>query len=302
MRPDGDALGSMLALGHGLRALGKEVVFYDQDRAPSRLRFLPGAGEIRTSAPRPPERFDAAVVHDCGDKNLLGPSFPPPEVTGPLAVLDHHATVRDFGDVVYRDPSAAAVGILVARVLDRLGVPLEGAVAECLFCSLVSDTGWFRYASSDVEAFELGARLRRGGVDPWRFARLSEEEEPVGKLRLLALVLGTLELHGEAPRRFAFLHVDDTMLSRAGAGPELTEGFVNYARGIEGVEVGALLSVTRHGIRVSLRSKGGLDVGQVAARFGGGGHRPAAGCTLPGPLESAKRVLLAALEEQCRAG
>lgn len=294
-RPDGDALGSMLATAHGLRALGKEVVLYDQDPAPERLRVLPGAAEISTTPPVQP--FDATVAHDCGDARLLGEHFPPPEVTGRLIVLDHHAAARPFGDVVVRDPDAAAVGVIVARLLRRLGVPLSREIAECLWCSLVSDTGWFRYASTNLEAMQLATDCVAAGASPWKFARASEEETPLARLRLLGLVLQTLELHGEPPRRVAVLTLSDDMLHKAAAAPELSEGFVNYARGIEGVEVGALLTAARHAVRVSLRSKGGLDVGAVAARFGGGGHRAAAGCTLEPPLEAAKARVLAALAE-----
>ncbi len=292
-RPDGDALGSMLATAHALRALGKEVVLYDHDPPPSRLAFLPGASEVVTSAPKSP--FDATFVHDCGDRRLLGDRFPPREVTGPVVVLDHHGTTRDFGDLVVRDPSASAVGVIVARLCAALGVPLSREIAECLWCSLVSDTGWFRYSSTDLETMELAAACVRAGAEPWAFARKSEEETPVARLRLLQEVLKTLELAGEPPRRVALLTLDEAMLGRAGAGPELAEGFVNYARGLEGVEVGALLTVTRTQVRASLRGKGGVDLGAVAAAFDGGGHHNASGCTLALPFAEARKKLLEAI-------
>jgi phosphoesterase RecJ-like protein len=294
-RPDGDALGSMLALGLGLEAAGKEIVLYNRDPAPTRLRFLRGADRVHTTPVKAPERFDATFVLDCGDVRLVGDGFPPPEVTGPVVVFDHHASARPFGDLVYREPSAAAVSVLVARLLRRLGVALDPAIGEAIWCSLTADTGWFRYASTDVESLELARDCVAAGVSPWAFARQSEEESPVARLRLLGLVLQTLELHGEPPRRVAVLRLDDKMLEAAGAAPELGEGFVSYARGLEGVEVGVLLTPTRHGVRVSLRSKGGLDVGVVAAQFDGGGHRPAAGCTIPGTVEEARDKLLAAI-------
>src|SRR5439155_13600465 len=122
------------------------------------------------------------------------------------------------------------------------------------------------------------------GAAPWEFARKSEEEAPPSKLRLLALVLATLELVGERPSRAALLTLDETMLRAAGAQPEQAEGFVNYARGLEGVEVGVMFTQMRQAVCVSLRAKGGCDVGAIAARFDGGGHAAAAGCTLPLPL------------------
>jgi bifunctional oligoribonuclease and PAP phosphatase NrnA len=292
-RPDGDALGSMLATAHGLRALGKEVVIYDRDPAPERLRFLPGALEVSTTPPVEP--CDATFVHDCGDLRLLGEKFPPASVTGKIVVLDHHQHQRPFGDVVVRDVSAAAVGVIVARVLRALGVPLSQPIAECLWCSLVSDTGWFRYASTDLETMELATACVAAGAQPWAFARKAEEEWPVARVRLLALVLATLETVGERPYRAALLTLTEEMLGQAGASPELTDGFVNYARGLEGVEVGVMLTVARTSIRVSLRSKGGIDVGAVAEQFDGGGHRAAAGCAIALPLEDAKRRLLDAI-------
>jgi phosphoesterase RecJ-like protein len=293
-RPDGDALGSMLATAHGLRALGKEVVLYDKDPAPARYAFLPGAQEITTVPPK--QRFDATFVHDCGDARLLGDGFPGKDVTGPIVVLDHHAASRDYGDVVVRDPSAAAVGVIVARLLRALGVELTREIAEVLWCSLVCDTGWFRYSNTNLETMDLARACVAAGAVPWEFARRSEESQPAGRLRLLALVLETLTLLGERPRQAALLTIDETMLHKAAAAPEMAEGFVNYARSIEGVEVGVLLTETRKDVRISLRSKGNVDVGAIAARFDGGGHRGAAGCTLPLPLAQARATLVAALE------
>jgi phosphoesterase RecJ-like protein len=292
--PDGDALGSMLATAQGLRALGKEVVMYCHDPAPPRLAFLPGAHEITTHPPSVP--FDATFVHDCGDARLLGDRFPGPKVTGKVVVLDHHASSRDFGDLVVRDPSASAVGIIVARLLRALGVEITKPIAEALWCSLVSDTGWFRYSSTDLETMELARACVAAGAVPWEFARRSEEEQPVARLRLLQKVLESLVLVGDKPRRTAILSLTEEMLHAAGAQPEMAEGFVNYARSLQDVEVGVLVTTARTNVRVSLRSKGGVDVGAVAAKFGGGGHRAAAGCTLPLPLDAAIKTLIDALQ------
>jgi phosphoesterase RecJ-like protein len=293
--PDGDALGSMLATAHGLRALGKEVVVYDRDPAPPRLRFLPGAADVQVR--RPKEKFDACLVHDCGDARLLGEGFPGKEVTGPLVVLDHHASVRPFGDLELRDSTASAVGVIVARLLKALGVALDKPIAECLWCSLVCDTGWFRYPATDEETLELARACVAAGAVPWEFAARAEEQQPAARLRLLALVLQTLEIRG----RLALLHLDDELLAKAGAPPEMAENFANYARALEGIEVGALLTRTRKGWNASLRSKGDCDVGVVAAKFEGGGHRGAAGCSLAVPAggdwTAAREKLIAALLE-----
>lgn len=289
--PDGDALGSMLATLHGLRALGKEVVAYDHDPAPRRFGFLPGAHELVTDAARLGGPFDATFVHDCGDAHLLGDRFPPRSVTGPLVIVDHHHNGRHFGDVPLRDVSASAVGVIVARLLRALGVPLDKTIAECLWCSLVSDTGWFRYASTDVETMQLATACVEAGAVPWDFARRSEESAPPSRLKLMAHVFETLELDGPV----ALITLRASMLAATGATTAEAEGLVNYARGLDGIEVGVMLYEQPDGVRVSFRSKGGVDVGAVAARFGGGGHRAAAGCFLPGSLADARVKVLEAL-------
>jgi bifunctional oligoribonuclease and PAP phosphatase NrnA len=292
--PDGDALGSMLATGWALRALGKEVFFYNRDPAPARLRFLPGASELAKKLPD--GAFDACLVHDCGDARLLGEGFPPKERTGPLIVLDHHASVRSFGELELRDSTASAVGVIVARIIRALGVPLDRNMAECLWCSLASDTGWFRYSSTDVETLELARDCVAAGAVPWQFARRAEEEQPHARLRLLGIVLQTLEIRG----KLALLTLDEEMLAKAGAPPEMAENFANHARALEGIEVGALLTRTRKGWNCSLRGKGGFDLGAFAARYDGGGHRAAAGCAIPvenGDFAGAREKLVGALEE-----
>jgi phosphoesterase RecJ-like protein len=289
--PDGDALGSMLATLHGLRALGKQVVAYDHDPAPRRLAFLPGASAV-VSDPRLLEGpFDATFVHDCGELKMLGDRFPPPSVTGRIVVLDHHATARDFGDLSLRDVSAAAVGIIVARLLQALGVALTPAIAECLWCSLASDTGWFRYASTDLETMRLATACVEAGAVPWDFARRSEETQPPARLKLMARVFDSLEIVGST----AFLTLSRATLAQSGATTAEAEGLVGYARGLDGIEVGIMFYEKADGVRVSLRSKGAVDVGRVAEHFGGGGHKAAAGCFIAGTLADARKKLLEAL-------
>lgn len=287
--PDGDALGSMLATAHGLRALGKEVVVYNKDGAPARLAFLPGADRIIHQVADAP--FDATLVHDCGDPRLLGPGFPPPSMSGPVVVLDHHVSERPFGDLSLRDPTASAVGIIVARLLRALGVTLSEPMALCLWCSLVEDTGWFRYSATDLETMRLATDCVAAGVRPWDFALLATEQSPPERLKLLARVLDSLELVGS----IALLTLTRAMCTATGASADQADGFVGYARGLAGVEVGVMLYEAEEGVRVSLRSKGRVDVAAVAERFGGGGHRAAAGCFIPGSLAEARAQLLQAL-------
>jgi phosphoesterase RecJ-like protein len=280
--PDGDSLGSMSALDALCAAAGKQPVLYNPDGAPRTLKWLPGLDRLVRGLPG--GAFDLTVVVDCGDRKLLGPTFPGSEITGPVIVLDHHLASRPFGDLYFCDPEAASVGVLVARLADQLGWPLDTAAATAIYTSLVADTGSFRYSNSNHEAFSLAARLvGQHGVDPWAVAQRLGEEVPLARYRLLAAALGSiaLELDGRA----------------AGARWEHTDGLVNYARGIEGVQVGLLMTPSPHGggTRVSMRSKGGVDCGAVCQPFGGGGHRGAAGCMVPLPIPETRAAILAAL-------
>lgn len=291
---DGDALGSMLAAAFGLEALGKQTCLYNPHPPPRRLAFLAGAERVVATLD-PAKPFDATLILDCGDARLLGEHFPPRALTGPWIVFDHHSYGSDYGDLMVRDPDAAAVGVLVARLLERLGVALEKPTAEALWCSLVSDTGWFRYSSTNLEVMRLATACVAAGAVPWEFARPSEEEAPAARLRLLARVLSTLEFAGEPPRQVAMLTITDAIAAEVGASLGDAEGFVNYARALEGVEVGVMFAVRGGEVRVSLRSKGIIDVGRAAAAFGGGGHRAAAGATFRGELGDFRRRLLETL-------
>lgn len=278
--PDGDAVGSMVALASLLRQRGAEVTLYNPDLVPRHLKWLPLCKGMSHRLPKS-ARFALTVVVDCGDAKLLGPDFPPPEVTGPLLILDHHASGRPFGDVVVCDPDAASVGVLVARLAARLGWPLTADAALALYVSLFTDTGSFRYANTNAEALRLAADLVEvHGVHPWTVSERLSEQGTLARTRLLAAALGTLEpvLGGAV----VFMTITAEMVSGAGASWDDTDGMVNHARSIKGVECGVLVTpAKRGGTRVSMRSKGHLiDAGQVCLALGGGGHRGAAGCTL----------------------
>jgi phosphoesterase RecJ-like protein len=172
-------------------------------------------------------------------------------------------------------------------------VPLSKPIAECLWCSLVSDTGWFRYSSTDAETLRWATACVEAGAVPWEFARRSEEASPPERLKLMARVFDTLEIVG----RVALLTLTRTALATSGAAAELAEGLVGYARGLRGVDVGVMLFESEGGTRVSLRSKGAVDVAALAERFGGGGHKAAAGCFIVGTVADARARILDALAE-----
>lgn len=295
--PDGDSVGSMVALASMLRSAGKRATLYCPDLVPRNLKWLPHTKTFVQKL-RKDAKYALTVVVDCGDPKLLGKGFPKPEVTGDVVVLDHHAAGRPFGDLFVCDPEASAVGVLVARIAQRNGWPIDDAAAKGLFVSLTSDTGSFRYSNTNAEAFRLAADLvEREVVSPWEVSERMSEQVPLSKYRLLSKVLDGLELAVDG--KVAFITITAQMLKDAKATWDDTDGMINYARALKGVDCGVLISpAKRGGVRVSMRSKGHLiDAGQVCYDLGGGGHRGAAGCTLEGAdLAVARKTVETALE------
>ncbi|MBK7539500.1 MAG: hypothetical protein IPI49_29910 [Myxococcales bacterium] len=294
-RPDGDGSGSMAGLASLLRARGKRAVIYSMDPIARRYRWMPLI-DSTVQELTPGETFDCTVVVDCADITLLGNALPPPEVRGVLVTLDHHASGRPFGDLSVWDPSAAAVGVLVARIASCLGWPITAEAAVPLYVSLVSDTGGFRHANTNAEALRIASELVTAGVTPTAIAAGLEERPSVGKVRLLGAVLATLELH--CASRVGLLVVTPDMIDNSGASWDDVEGMVNWARNVEGVHVGVMLTTGKGGgVRVSMRSRTDrIDVGRVCMQLGGGGHPGAGGCHLETDLESSKRRVVTALE------
>lgn len=294
-RPDGDGTGSMAGLASLLRAVGKTAVIYSVDPIARRYKWLPLVSSTVHTIPFD-ERFDCTIVVDCADVTLLGDTLPPPEVCGTLITLDHHASGHPFGDVPVWDPTAAAVGVLVYRIAQRVGWTITPEAAVPLYVSLISDTGGFRHANTNAEALHVASELIRRGVVPATIAAALEERPSLSKLRLLGSVLSTLEL--ACAGRVGVLSVTTDMVEGARASWEDIEGMVNWARNADGVQVGVLLTTAKGGgVRVSMRSRSErIDVGKVCMSLGGGGHPGAGGCHLDGDLTSTKERVVRALE------
>ena len=294
-RPDGDGTGSMAGLASLLRAQGKEAVIYSVDPIARRYKWLPLVSTVVHTIGFD-ERFDCTIVVDCADVSLLGDALPPPEVCGTLITLDHHASGKPFGDIAVWDPTAAAVGVLVHRIAEHEGYPVTSEAAVPLYVSLISDTGGFRHANTNAEALRVGSELIRAGVVPATIAASLEERPSPGKLRLLGSVLSTLEL--QCAGRVGVLSVTTAMVDGARASWEDIEGMVNWARNVEGVQVGVLLTTAKGGgVRVSMRSRSDkIDVGRVCMALGGGGHPGAGGCHIDADLAATKDKVVRALE------
>lgn len=289
--PDGDALGSELALWEMCRKLGKAAAVVNRDPHPASLAFLPNLGEVQVAERVPPELFEKAdlvVFLECP-----GPDRPgfPELASRRLANVDHHLDNPLYGTVNFVDPEAPAVGEMLLEVADAAGVALTPTMATCLYTALVTDTGDFRYSNATPRAFAAAKRLVEAGAQPATIAEALNDHIPARVVRLQALVLSTLEF--AAGGKVAVMTCTSDMLAAAGAGPEDTEDMVNIPRAIEGVKVAVFFKAFAPGtVRVSLRSKGPLNVQKLAAAFGGGGHENAAGLTFHGSLSQAREAIL----------
>ncbi|MBI5561595.1 MAG: bifunctional oligoribonuclease/PAP phosphatase NrnA [Deltaproteobacteria bacterium] len=300
--PEGDAVGSLLGAALALRGAGKDVTAYLEDPVPDLFLFLPGADTVtRDLGGKGP--FDATLAVDCGQKERLGKGFCALPEHGVLINIDHHATNDRFGDINVIVPDASAAGELVYDLCVAAGFTITRDMAVNLYVAIHTDTGSFRYSSSTPGAFEKAGRLVALGADPWEISRRVYENAPARKYKLLAMVLGTLEVIEVNERgAIAALAVTLDMFKKAGADKDYADGFVNYARGIEGVAVGVLFREAGEGLyKVSLRAKGGIDVSEISEAFGGGGHRNAAGFTMPGAFAEVRAKVLAAIKEKMAA-
>lgn len=294
-RPDGDGSGSMAALASLLRRQGKTAVIYSLDPIARRYKWLPLL-DTTVHTISFDERFDCTIVVDCADVSLIGDALPPPEVRGTLITLDHHASGHPFGDVAVWDPAAAAVGVLVFRIARAEGWEITPEAAVPIYVSLISDTGGFRHANTNAEVLFVGSEMVRAGVVPSQVAGSLEERPSPGKLRLLGSVLSSLELH--CAGRVGVLSVTTAMVEGARASWEDIEGMVNWARNVDGVQIGVLLTTAKGGgVRVSMRSRSErIDVGRVCMQLGGGGHPGAGGCHVDDDLVRAKERVVKILD------
>ena len=293
--PDGDAVGSCLALAAGLTELGKSCVVANNDGVPTNLAWLPLAERVQTVV-ETDHGCDTVVLLDCGAIDRTGLSQEVLRAGRTLVNIDHHPGNALFGVVNLVDPGACATAELVYELLQALPVPVSYSAATSIYTAILTDTGCFRFSNTNTRAFQIASEMVTRGVDPAWVAQMVYDQQPIGRLRLLSHVLETLEL---SPRdRAAAAVVTRDMFSRTHTGAEDVEGFVNFARSICSVEVGLLLREEAPGrYRVALRAKGRVDVSAIARRFGGGGHRNAAGATIDGEPEQIKRELFALVED-----
>lgn len=276
-RPDGDALGTQLALYDALTRLGLRVWMANEDPVPHRYRFLPRSGLIRTGPSRLPRRFDLAFVLECATLDRAGNCGPVARRARTLVNMDHHLGNRGYGDVNLVDAGTPAEVILGERLRNALGVPLTRPTATAIYVGLYTETGGFRYNNTTAEVLNLASRLVRAGVNPTEVGEAVYERFPLKRLRLLGRSLGTLDVSGGV----AWMHLTRRDFADFRASEADAEDFVEYPRALEDARVAVFLRETPDGhVRASLRAKVRIPLHLVARRFGGGGHAYAAGCTL----------------------
>jgi phosphoesterase RecJ-like protein len=288
-RPDGDAIGSVLAMGELLNQLGCTTDLVLADPAPAIYRNLPGLDRIRFAETVTTEPAAAAILLECdgiertGLQGLEGRE---------LVNIDHHVSGRNFGVLNWIDPSASAVAAMVYRLAVAANVEITPSMATCLYAALLSDTGAFTYPNTTPESFAIAYDLSLRGANPGQIARDLYFSSPLSKVRLLGKALDRLEISDGLA--WSWVTLGD--LEAVGATPEECEGIVGNLIAIDGVEAAFFLREQTDGlIRLSIRSKGDFNVATVAVAFHGGGHVNASGCTLPGPVDSAIAAVLGEL-------
>lgn len=291
--PDGDSLGSVLALGLTLESMGKKVTMAGPDPSPTIYDFLPGLDKYRVGLP-PDGGFDTLVILDCSVPERLGPGFQE-LLSGEtdIIILDHHASSSCFGKYRYVDPAASAVGEIIYDLIIEMGLVINRDVAICLYTAMVTDTGSFQYDSTTPGTLRRVANLMEIGVPAAQINVRIYEEKPKAVFQLLCSVLSTLTT--SSCGKVSWMTVTRETIKNSGAEDEHTEGLVNYAKSIRGVEVGMLFREVEEGCyKISFRSKDAVDVNRLAALFGGGGHPHASGCTVQGALDEIKEKVVAA--------
>src|SRR5262245_40755709 len=291
VRPDGDGLGSGLALYWMLTSLGKSADVVLRDRVPPCYTVLPGSESVIVSD-EVASQYDAAFIIECSDVDRPGL----PNLKNQFVVnIDHHSTTSPFGDINLIDSTAAAVGEMIYNLCKALGVDVTKEIAECIYTALLTDTGSFHFSNTTERTLKIASELVRRGVEPARISQALFYSYPFSRVKLLGLVLSSIER--DESGKIAWVTVDCETMFEAGASEEDSEGIVNHALSVCDVEAVAFFKELSEGkYRISLRSKGKTNVAKVAEVFGGGGHRNAAGCRVEGSFEEVKRRVIEGLQ------
>jgi bifunctional oligoribonuclease and PAP phosphatase NrnA len=293
VRPDGDALGSQLALALSLEQLGKDITVWNEDGLLEKYSFLPGGARL-TQPPPEPQDFDVALALDTATQNRLGTAGASVRHAKTWINIDHHPSNPGYGDLVYIDPTSPATGQILFELIRAEQLPMDRAIAENLFVAISTDTGSFQYPNTTARTFEIGAELVRCGVDVGNVSQLLYENYPRRRTELLRELLGTMRF--EAAGKIATFSLSLKAADDLKAKPEDNEGLIDHLRAIHGVIVAVFFEELTDGkVRVSMRSKSEeVDVSAICQKFGGGGHKLAAGARVRGTLAEVDQKILKA--------
>ena len=298
-RPDGDSIGSQLAMAFALDALGKRVRIINADAAPDHYREFPGLDRIELLPEVPAEATaDAVIVMECSDLKRTGVAG----FDGRYIInIDHHVGNKMYGALNWFDETAAACGEMVFDLIQALGVPLTPEIATHIYLAILTDTGSFHHSNITPRTFDICRQTVEAGVNPAAMARRVFDSNSFGKLKLIGALLDSMQLVDEG--RLAVLYMDDAMLAACGCTYNDTEGVINLPLTAREIQAVVFFKASSSGdVRVSMRSKYDVDVRMVANQFGGGGHKNAAGFTVIGSLNEVRPVILEKLVQAIRAG
>lgn len=296
INPEGDAIGSALALAISLNNIGKKVTVFNQDPIPRNLQFLPMSEEIIHEIDRSLS-FDVAFVLDCGDLDRVGKEIERIRKIRKIINIDHHITNSRFGDVRLVDSQSSSTAELIYALLKDIPIKITYKIALNIYTAILTDTGAFCNSNTTEVAFHIASEMVRIGVNPSNVAEKIYQEMPVSRLRLLGLVLNTLDILDNG--RIASVVATLSMLKKTGATPELTEDIVNYPRSILGVKVAVLFrEVSKNYYKISFRSNKDADVADIAREFGGGGHPNASGGNIEGSLSEVQGKVFEAISRR----
>ncbi|MFN0124464.1 MAG: DHH family phosphoesterase [Blastocatellia bacterium] len=292
IRPDGDALGSSLALCWILRGLGKDAEVIMCDTVPHAYERLPGSDMVRV-VPDIDRDYDGAFVIECSDVSRPGL----PGLKNQFVVnIDHHSTTELFGRVNWIDSTAAAVGEMIYNLAKAIGARITPEIASCVYAALLTDTGSFHFSNTTERTFKIASELVKHGAQPARLSQAIFYNHPYGKVKLIGAVLSTMQR--DESGHIAWIHMTKDAMIEADACEEDTDGIINYPLTIGDVEAAAFFrELPNNTIRTSLRSKNRVNVARVAEQFGGGGHANAAGFTLRADYDELSRSVIQKLRE-----
>ena len=294
VKPDGDSIGSALALASMLNGMGKNAGVYCADNVPKFLRFLKGADKIKKSVKKG-EAFDCAIILESVDFARMGDIISPSQAKK-IINIDHHPVATNFGDANYIVPTSASTAELVLNIFEHMKIKLSKTEAEDLYVGVLTDTGGFRQINTTPNSHIAAAKFLQAGVEPGEVTRKVYEDNTLANVKLLGAAIETLKTDFDG--RFAYMLLTKDMFKKTGAGEDDAENIINYARRIKGVKVAALFKeINKETTKASFRSVKNFDVLRIVRQFNGGGHKNAAGCTINKNLNAAVNLIKKSLDD-----